>query len=169
MSAYVVDMALIRYLIGAATGLDHNRDFHWHEGRDGCGPYRTLHAGDDLEAARAGQMLWNENVRSVRHRYPDSAPGELPGGIEDGECGYLYEHRPWRDPQWNPVQVLKAIACLEYQSCEHQGWPDSEAFSFLEALRHRAICRLPGWDAAEWGAPVERTSIVSLAALARGR
>ena len=46
--------------------------------------------------------------------------------------------------------MLKALACYEYQACEHAEWPTSEAYQFCEALRRRAIPRAPGYDAAEW-------------------
>ena len=45
----------------------------------------------------------------------------------------------------------KAIDCYEYQSCEHAGWPRSEARALCAALRHRLIGELPGYDAAPWG------------------
>lgn len=43
----------------------------------------------------------------------------------------------------------QAIASLEYQSCEHDGWVDSEARVFRQALRRVAITELPGDSAAE--------------------
>jgi len=49
----------------------------------------------------------------------------------------------------DPLVVLKAIACLEYQSCEHPGWLDSEARVFCQALRRVAITALPGYSAAQ--------------------
>jgi len=49
------------------------------------------------------------------------------------------------------VQTLKAIACFDYQACETDDWQQSEAFAFCEALRDRAINKLPGYSEAKWG------------------
>lgn len=80
-------------------------------------------------------MLWDENYRSVNHRY--------------GESEITPEYR-WQPVRRDPVSVLKAIACYEYQSCEHEGWRSSEARQFCDELRHRMIQFLPGYDEAEW-------------------
>jgi hypothetical protein len=70
--------------------------------------------------------------------------------------------------------VLKAVACFDYQSCEHPGWPDSKAHDLMEALHTAVLARhpdlgervngpfgetyryttLPAWDAAPWGIEV---------------
>jgi hypothetical protein len=88
-------------------------------------------------AGRVGALLLAENRRSVDHRYDET----------EWEEPYLFEPVPgWPDP----VIVLKAIACYEYQSCEHPGWRTSEAHAFCQALRARAISLLPGYDQAPW-------------------
>jgi hypothetical protein len=96
-----------------------------------------------------GQMLWSENLRSVQCRYEDTKPTELPGTDDIP----LYDaHAPWPQPI-DPVEVLKAADCYEYQSCEHPGWETSESRSFIMRLRQRAWQHLPGYDDAPWGAP----------------
>ena len=50
----------------------------------------------------------------------------------------------------SPVQVLKACNCLEYQSCEHPGWEDSQARANLEVIRAYAVRQLPGYEDADW-------------------
>ena len=88
-------------------------------------------------AGRVGAMLLAENALSVQHRYDSDEPEEP----------YLCTRfsRPL-----TPVQVLKAIDCFEYQSCEHPEWKDSEAHAFCQALRGAMIDRLPGYDEADW-------------------
>lgn len=88
-------------------------------------------------ASQVGQMLWAENVRSVNHRYSE----------DDWEQVYEYERRGLVP---EPVQVLKALACFEYQSCEHPEWRRSEAHAFVQALEARVIRCLPGYDEAAW-------------------
>lgn len=88
-------------------------------------------------AGRVGAVLLAENRRSVDHRYDET----------EWEEPYVFEQVPgWPDP----VIILKAIACYEYQSCEHPGWRTSEARAFCQALQGRAITLLPGYDEAPW-------------------
>ena len=84
-------------------------------------------------AGRVGAMLVAENRRSVDHRYDET----------ETEDPYVFTELPGRP---DPVIVLKAIACYEYQSCEHPEWEESEAHDFCEALRDRMISSLPGYD-----------------------
>lgn len=84
-----------------------------------------------------GAMLWETNHESVSYRYDrkEIAPR------------YTYEdnyQRPWI--------VLKAIACYEYQACEHPGWDDSEARKLCEQLRARLVAEMPEFATADgWG------------------
>jgi hypothetical protein len=48
------------------------------------------------------------------------------------------------------VQVLKAIGCLDYQCCDHDGWEQSQAFAVLQGLKAEAIARIPGYKVAHW-------------------
>jgi hypothetical protein len=91
------------------------------------------------EADRIGQMLVRENRLSVNHRYGESE-------VEDV---YTYSG-PSHPRATDPVAILKALDCYEYQSCEHPGWEASEAFAFSQALRRRLIRRLPGYEGAPW-------------------
>lgn len=153
MSAYICDKGHIIYLVAAAMAPRLNP---W------GGPFRWSHDGkthslacNDFEAAKeAAMMLLLENIRSVSHRYPnDKSSASLPGATQDEPitAGDFARAAFANNP--SPVQVLKSIACLEYQSCEHPGWTDSEAHAFLRALERRAINALPGYDEAAWGAP----------------
>ncbi len=141
MSAFVVDKKHIDILVRAAI----NRSYHdelryYHDG--------TWHTVDHSTANQTGQMLWDANVRSVSYRYPHDSLESLPGRIDS----------PWlkpfeydlNAPVVTPVEVLKAIACFDYQSCEPPEWESAQAHSFCEALRIHAINQLPGYEAAPW-------------------
>lgn len=139
MSAWIVSKRHIDYMLSAGLARDPLR---W------CVPVGVpVPEGGAVEwreltretAGRVGVMLWAENFKSVGHRYGESATETK-----------LYEFERFAGPV-EPVQVLKAVACFEYQSCEHDEWERSEAHAFCEALRHAAINRLPGYEAAEWG------------------
>lgn len=100
-----------------------------------------------------------ERVRSFSGppRYPANTPPEMPGPIgEDYDYGthHLDGPRP-RDP----VQVLKACACYEYQSSESPDWDGGEAEGFIASLRRDAIRALPGFEDAVWGSPPPYTHL----------
>ncbi len=160
MSAFIVGKAHIDALVIAAVYEEPGDcgPLSWfvreltEEERSGCfmtgGPWgpEALRLAEELrrhatldQADRIGQMLMRENQLSVNHRYGEAE-------IED-----VYSFIPIKGTvRVNPVMILKAIACLEYQSCEHPGWEGSEAHAFCEALRRRMIRRLPGYDEAPW-------------------
>lgn len=86
-------------------------------------------------ANEVGAMLLLENLHSVNHRYTEA------------EAPPAYRFRPLPGHP-DPVVVLKAIDCYEYQSCEHPGWKTSEAYAFCDALRRTCIASLAGYDTA---------------------
>ncbi|HEY3478495.1 MAG TPA: hypothetical protein VGL02_06290 [Streptomyces sp.] len=113
----------------------------------GAGGFRAL-----------GQTLWQENHASVNYRYGENT--ETP----------RYQLRT-TEATLDPIVVLKALRCFNYQSCEHPGWTASTACQLMESL-HAAILEqnpdlgervhgpygethryttLPAWDNAPWG------------------
>lgn len=138
MSAFIVDPYHIRYLNTYAA--HHNVRTPDHKG----GPMD----GASMTHDEAATMLWNQNVRSVAYRYPDSGD-DLPGMI--GFTSELPDHTLWIHLPWNhldfpPGKVLAALACLEYQSCETPDYRETQAFDYLEAIRRDAIRRVDGYD-----------------------
>jgi hypothetical protein len=153
MSAYIVEENHIIYLVAAALSRRINRGSHgkftWWNGEA-----KEISHYDPAGAAAFAAELWQENVKSVNHRYPnDPAPIDLftiaPQKIDDMLHGWDFE----------PVQVLKAISCLNYQSCEHPEWETSNAHAFLERLKNAAIASLVGYSEAAWGSPKTRHQI----------
>lgn len=129
MSAFLVDKEHIDYLITAALEFpQYGCKARWGE---------TLEITEDT-ADEVGRGLMIENARSFSYRYPDE-PVPMPS--------YHYTRPKGRI---DPVQVFKAIHCLDYQSCEHPGWKSSKAFAFLQDLTTFTIYQLPGYDAAAW-------------------
>ena len=110
MSAYVVDKETIDTLIAGAL--------------------RAKLFGED-EATEKGQMLWRENVISVSYRYnlPTRDATELAQYEGDVEA---YEYAPCAP---TGQEIDAAIGCLDYQSCEHDGWEESAAHALLANLR----------------------------------
>ncbi len=152
MSAYMVDRHHIRYLIEAAKS---KRicpyGFSWrHNGQAHAMPHGT--EGE----VKLANMLWSENMRSINYRYPNDTIATMPGPI--GES-YVFDVTDYPLLVWNtfdPLQVVKACDCYEYQSCEHPEWETSEAKAFVDHLRHCAPMAMAAYDKAEWGAPAPR-------------
>lgn len=147
MSAFMVGRDHIAYVVTGAQKLALGQfGFSWHWEGQGI----RLDSSDRDQAARVGQMLWDENLKSIHARYPDTIekPDNIPGVI--GEV-YVYAHsRPYRLDQIDFVQLLKAIHCLKYQFCEHDEWQRSQAYAFLRALEGAAVRSLAGYDDAQW-------------------
>lgn len=183
MSAFIVSKThidlLVRAAIEAGSPSDHfrwwlvdeNGDYAgWRELDEyhGFGPElsgRSSKVGPDF----LGQLLVDENVRSVSYRY--DGLDDLPGPVTE----YWRNPYDYEDPLYTltPGEVFAAIDCLDYQSCEHDEWRKSEAFAFLETLRN-AYCRKLSGDAPlsfdeEWLAEQEKDTSISLMSLIKKR
>ncbi len=106
-------------------------------------------------AKSVAKGLARENIRSVAHRYPNDKDGNRPGpcllDAEIVEAAAIYAAHFVVYPQGlSPVQVLKLVSGLEYQSCETDDWKYTDACLQLTWIRDAAIRRLSGYDAAEW-------------------
>lgn len=134
MSAYMVSDRHIAFLAEAARewGLSWRRPATVPGGND-C----RVEAGELLNG-EIGAILEAENARSVNYRY----------GEEDNERPYTY--RPSR-LALDPVVVIKAVRCYEYQACECDDWEHTEARRICAAIIDEACTRLPGYEEAPWG------------------
>lgn len=83
-----------------------------------------------------GQILVDANNNSVNARYG-----------RDQKAEYRFSRFP---RTLKPVEVIKACDCLEYQSCEYEGWKASRARKMLNDIREGAINALEGMEQAAW-------------------
>jgi hypothetical protein len=167
ISAYICQKEHIIYLLQAAMSRrlnPHGGHFTWNAAGHAQAWHRGELACNDYEhAAKVANMLWRENKASVLARYGRDDDYSAIEEIKAREIGVFHA-------EIDPVQVLKSCDCLEYQSCEHDGWEASEAKAFLEALRGSAWRSLPGYEKAAWGPPEKRGPVlVSLSSLAGRR
>lgn len=81
---------------------------------------------------KVGQILLDENYRSVNHRYAES-----------DEAPYYYFKR---FKQLKPVEILSLCSYYSYQSCETENWPETPAYRLIDWIRDEAIRQLPGYD-----------------------
>lgn len=131
MSAYLVSDAHISFIVNFAN--------------TALAKWNSLpgHARID-DPQGLGEILYKANDYSVEYRYPQSAKNAAPAWKwkPSGPIPATLE---------NTVKFLKALDCLEYQSCEPPAWDESQAFKIIAALRGMAINALPGYNKAPWG------------------
>src|SRR5260370_1227542 len=113
MSAYVVSDNHIDALVGYA--IVKKASFYFHPGR--------IDITKD-NADKIGQTLLDENYRSVNHRYRN----------EIGKAT-RYKFKRLQVPVIDPVAILKAINCLDYQSYETDDWKTTEAWAILDGIK----------------------------------
>ena len=70
----------------------------------------------------------------------------LYAGLRKGELFGLDE----TVPKPTPLEALKLIQCLEYQSNQNPDYYATQAFRTLHEIRRVAQSKLPGWDQASW-------------------
>ena len=105
---------------------------------------------DELATLYAN-TLYQENIRSVRARYPSDTWDELPGPcVKPLHLLVTSADRSNRALRLKPIAILKMLDCLNYQSCETDDWRDTVAFRLLECIRSAAIRTLPGYEDAPW-------------------
>lgn len=159
MSVWMVDFEHINVLVWAGLQREYapHGTLNWYWGsptRVGTLDYGTT--------AVVGQMLVRANTDSLKARYgdDDDLNNDLP----------LFETYSYRQPRfasWSRAEILKAIHCFEYQSCEVPDWRDTEAFAFCRSLEAGIVCSLPGYGTAPWG--IDHTTMPWLEKKARAR
>lgn len=96
--------------------------------------------GPSKSVQEIGEMLYAENVKSVCYRYADK-PEEYGKFAIDERAAFI---RP------SLVQILKAANCLDYQSCEHPGYYDSDTRCLMELVMRAAIKDVPPLHGRTW-------------------
>lgn len=140
MSAYIVEQNHIEYLVDALFSPTNDMIPYLHHDL----------ALDKATPDKVGQLLWEENHRSVNFRYKEK--GETPRFKYRGKC-YASD----------PLQVIKSIHCYNYQTCEHPEWETSGVKKILGRLEHRINSILT--DGKIWGAPEPQAGVVRLSRL----
>lgn len=108
---------------------------------EACFRYEIVKPHDGTPDA-VGQMLWRENRRSVNARYEETH--RTPTYRHDSDrilhalrwpTNTLGSLGTARELVRVPHLVYKQLACYEYQSCEHAGWKQSDAYRLIQDLR----------------------------------
>ena len=137
MSAYIVDENVIQYLVTAGK---ENEVFF--EGKN-------LGKATHEELVALGQMLWDENMKSVFFRYRFKSKER-----QDAREAHKFSNNLKFKEPITSTQIFKTARNLDYQSCAHPTWGKSKAKKYLMTLVwETASIGGPGWDDAIWGAP----------------
>lgn len=146
MSAFVQDNDHIDLLVTAVVQANSTFSAYVKD-PDTPNDYRRLDLSDPTTV---GRMLLEENVKSVLHRYKDSADAAEQAEYAARIESYTYRRVVLWDETFDGVNadvaILKAIAGYEYQTCEHPEWESSDAWALMQALTHYTIGRLPGYS-----------------------
>lgn len=152
MSAFIVDKKDIDTLVTAACSvLGHDSGMRWWDcdavtlrtDGDWKAHQREIRYSDSERQNEIGRMLWLENLKSIEFRYPDTIENhDYPGPIAFEGTETIADYRYAVSRITSPLEILHRIDSYEYQTCEHDGWPASEAASFCESLRRKQIHRL---------------------------
>jgi len=89
------------------------------------------------KSRQIGQVLVDENYRSVNSRYSESGEPRT----------FKYDYSVHSK---TPVEIIKACHCYRYQACETKDWDKSEAAAIVNLIEGRATRDLPGYEDAEW-------------------
>lgn len=151
MSAYVVTDFHINGLVTWAA---------MHNGNDKVSYYwegRRRYIQDDEQ--RVASVLYAQNVRSVNSRYSEAEPAH--GFKFKDVLGSIMHH--------TQVEIIKACHCYDYQSCQNDDWPQTEAHAIVKAIEDAAIRRLSGYEDAAWGLrePEDAPQVISLFKLSK--
>ena len=105
MSSFLVSNKHINYIVSYALAMDF--------------------VSTQEEAQKLGEKFLRANLKSIKARYSDC-------NVKLKELNYKFEK--FRVTEIGCLAVRKLMACLDYQSCDYEGWDKSSANAFLKKL-----------------------------------
>lgn len=128
MSAFVISNKHISAMLAATEHYKHHYHYTVRYEFDG-----RLYDFKDMR--RVGQILLDQNHKSVNIRYDENTTG-------------FFSYVP--TPKMPLVHVLSLCMGYEYQACEDPDWHKSEAYAIVQKIKDQCIQFLPGMDDAPW-------------------
>ncbi len=104
--------------------------------------HNCLLVGTATTAAALGKIFYEAKLMAVCERYEDNP-----------KCYGPYVHNPvWAllVENYKPVEIIKAVKCLDYNCSSAEDWEESAAYIALERIKSTAIRLLPGYNQAQW-------------------
>ncbi|MFC4372242.1 hypothetical protein [Citricoccus nitrophenolicus] len=91
-------------------------------------------------------LLWEANAASLFARYGDVVTES-------------YQHAAPRFQSWSELELLRILACFEYQSCEVSDWTERAAFWWCYHLRNRLIHKMFGDAPMAWSVSTDTVPV----------
>jgi hypothetical protein len=116
-------------------------------------PVRHYQFDSREETAMAiGRALAQANVDSVFHRYGEEVDMLPCDSVAEylNACALKARKYNREFPNLPALSIIKMAKCLDYQSCEYEGWEGSDARQQVDRIISKAINLLPGYDDAPW-------------------
>jgi hypothetical protein len=165
MSAFLVNSDTLDLLASAATLYDTQHTLYVYLDDNIAGPtqgltlitgtygerYVEIRGGDENHVVRE---LWHANIVSLQARYDEEQVSHL---MHDDLASNVF--RPILDASMS--EILGALGCYEYQSCEANTWRYSFAKAYCDALRKK-LCGIISRDHWEYERPANYVETVSL-------
>jgi hypothetical protein len=111
--------------------------------------------GED-NASEVGQMLWRENHKSINYRYGERKSTPAYRYVTPDK--FITTSRVWGNVKYLEPQshvdrglLAKQLHCYNYQTCEHETYYKSRAFSVVLQLGYEASSYVQGYEDAAWG------------------
>ena len=79
-----------------------------------------------------GAILRECNNASMEARYGDEPQPYLPKRLSVSKL--------------QPINIVSACDCFDYQACEYKGWKESEGKRIIDQIRESAVHRIPGYE-----------------------
>lgn len=95
----------------------------------------------------AARILAEANVASVKARYPDS-PDML---IEDYVDLVVAESKSRANLELDAADIYNMAICLDYQSCEANGWHETDAYWLIKSIQAEAASVMASNAKMKWG------------------
>lgn len=130
MSAFIVDNAHINAILNASAPrfAGDGATYRWQG--------KVHYFGGDSQ--RIGQVLTDENYRSVNYRYQEQTEPRR------------FQRVMLKGKALSPIEIVKLCHSYSYQSCEAPDWKETEAHAIVGALRERSIRQIEGYEEAPW-------------------
>lgn len=125
MSAFLVSETHLNVIVSYFVGL--GRDDGLWFGLKGEYAYLTRENAPDV-----AQALYDENIRSVNHRYNEQSSDYLFSFTYIRDAKYIYK----------VGEIAKALDCLEYQSCETDDYHNTDAWAIVCAMRKHLLSQV---------------------------
>ena len=105
---------------------------------------QTYDSSQVKDLQELAQVLVDENIRSLKERYPGYNLKEFLGVT--GKIEFEFTN----GKTFTPVEIIKLCDCYDYQACETGDYETTTANKVVDAIRQKAISMLNGYDQAEW-------------------